>query len=214
MASNPVSQGPLGFILAFHSQNVNGLGADFTSNDHVALDECLGFLRARSVPIVSLAEIVRRLRSGSYAALPPKYVAISFDDGSNFDWMKVTHPTAGPQEPMGSILKRHGHAWYGLVRRKIPSTSFVIASPSARREISAASLNDPELMSDDWWPAAHASGYMDIGSHGWDHVHPAVEEVRKRPGLAESFHNVTTADESVRQTRLELHSGSSRARGG
>ena len=46
-------------------------------------------------------------------------------------------------------------------------TSFVIASPSARRQIDVGAMGGRAL-NDDRWQAANASGLMPIESHGWD----------------------------------------------
>jgi peptidoglycan/xylan/chitin deacetylase (PgdA/CDA1 family) len=181
-----------GYLLTFHSQNISG--NDFASNDHVALDESLRFLGERRVPIVSLRDVALRLRAGTLDELPGKYVAISFDDGPDFDWLPLHHPTAGLQEPMGAILRRH-RRWTSW--RHVPATSFVIASPVARRDI-ALHLH-PDRMSDEWWALAQASGLLEIGNHGWDHVHPSVEDMKERPELIESFDKVDSVAEARRQ---------------
>lgn len=186
-----------GFLLVFHSQNVTG--NDFATNDHAALDETLGFLRNRRVPIVSLREVALRLRGGTLDELPGVYAAISFDDGPDYDWLAVRHPAAGPQEPMGSILRRHSAGAWGRLRRRIRGTSFVIASPSARRDIAGPEADNPDRMSDAWWAAAHASGFLEIGNHGWDHVHPRVDDMKARPELIEAFDRVAGDAEARRQ---------------
>ncbi len=52
------------------------------------------------------------------------------------------------------------------------------------------------MMTDKWWRAAQASGLIDIGSHGWHHVHPAVSEVRERPDMIERFDRVATEEDA------------------
>jgi len=184
-----------GYLLTFHSQNISG--NDFATNDHVALDQTLAFLLRRSIRIFSLREVALRLRAGTLDELPARYVGISFDDGTDFDWLPQVHPSAGPQESMGSIVRRHESRRFWPPWRCIRATSFVIASPAARRDIESCS--PPLKLSDDWWGAAQLSGLMEIGNHGWDHVHPAVSEVYERPRLIEAFHNIDTFDEARRQ---------------
>lgn len=186
-----------GFVLTFHAQNISG--GTYATNDHVALDECIAMLRREQIPALRALEVVRRLRRGLFGTLPDRFVCLTFDDGTDFDWRDIDHPAHGRQASMHSILRRHSRRILGpWWLRRFPATTFVIASPEARREISQEAFHDPALMSDDWWRAAQSSGLMDIGSHGWDHVHPAVAAVRGRLGLAEAFHGVSTeADAKV-----------------
>jgi len=201
-----------GFILTFHSQNIAGNA--YANNDHVALDECLTFLRASRLPILRLLDVVRCLRAGSFASLPDKFVCITFDDGCDFDWHDLRRGEWGVQKSMFAILRKHsvrilGPWWL----RKVSATSFVIASSEARHDISLAALGDPELMSDTWWRQAQASGLLDIGTHGWNHVHPAVREMRARPELIERFDRVSTVDDAVVQVKDAFHVIHSTARG-
>ena len=188
-----------GFVLTFHAQNISG--GTYATNDHVALDECLAMLRREQIPALRALEVVRRLRRGLFGSLPERFVCFTFDDGTDFDWRGMVHPQHGPQASLWSILRKHSrHVLGPWWLRRFPATSFVLASPEARREISQAAFGDPALMSDDWWRAAQSSGLMDIGSHGWDHVHPAVSVVRdERPGLLEAFQNVSGEVEAKRQ---------------
>jgi peptidoglycan/xylan/chitin deacetylase (PgdA/CDA1 family) len=89
---------------------------------------------------------------------------------------------------MYTILRAHSRSLLGLAwLKRARATSFVIASSEARREIAGQALGDAGLMSDSWWSAAQRSGLMDIGTHGWNHVHPAVSEMASRPQLTERF---------------------------
>jgi peptidoglycan/xylan/chitin deacetylase (PgdA/CDA1 family) len=174
-----------GFVLAFHSHNISGNG--YETNDHVALDESLGLLAGLGVPVLRLASVVDALRAGSFAQLPERFACLTFDDGSDYDWLRLDHPLHGWQEPMAAIV----------ARRRCVATSFVIASPAARDEI--AGPQKAYRLSDDWWADAQACGYFDIGSHGWNHVHPAVSEMQASPALVENFGNVRTPDEAELQ---------------
>ena len=189
-----------GFILTFHSHNV--AGGDYATNDHVALDATLAHLERRAIPVLRLLDVARRLRGGAFAQLPARFACITFDDGSAYDWRDLEFPGHGVQRSMRSILESHGrHA-----------TSFVIASPQARREIGQTALGDADLMTDSWWREAQASGLMDIGTHGWNHVHPAVSEMAARPELVEHFERIdNAADADLQVTRAF---GSIRAQAG
>lgn len=187
-----------GFVLTFHSHNV--AGNDFASNDHVALDQSLATLRRLRIPVLRLLDAVLALRARRFDALPPRFACITFDDGTAYDWRDVVHPRHGPQRAMHSILRAHSRRLLGMVwLRRVHATSFVIASPDARREIARSALGDAALMDDSWWRQAQASGLMDIGSHGWNHVHPAVSEMAARPDLVERFDRVAGDEEAALQ---------------
>lgn len=187
---------PRGFILAFHSHNI--AGNTYETNDHVALDASLALLAALGIPVLRLADVVRRLRDRTFATLPARFACITFDDGSDYDWKRLEHPVHGAQEPMAAIVRRHRRTLLGLVTlRAASATAFVIASPAAREQI--VGPGQPYRLSDDWWRAAQSSGYFDIGCHGWNHVHPQVAEMREAPELVEAFGNVRTAAEAQRQ---------------
>ena len=201
-----------GFVLTFHSHNI--AGNDFASNDHVALDETLGALQRLRVPVLRLLDVVRALRARRFDALPARFACITFDDGSAYDWREVTHPTHGLQRSMRSILRAHSRRILGLVwSRRVHATSFVIASRDARREIALRALGDAELMEDSWWREAQSSGLMDIGTHGWNHVHPAVSELAARPDLVERFDRIATPEEASLQVDRAFESIRSAAGG-
>lgn len=183
-----------GYILTFHSQIIDG--NDFATNDHVALDSSLTLLRELRIPVLRLLDVVKRLRRGDAHRLPSRYACITFDDGPDYDWLDLEHPIHGQQSAMHGILRKHsvgfGPLWWSRVR----ATSFVIASSSARADISGGGNKNPDRMRDSWWRVAQNRGLMDIGNHGWDHVHPSVKGMRGREHLVESFHKVDTHNEA------------------
>jgi peptidoglycan/xylan/chitin deacetylase (PgdA/CDA1 family) len=196
-----------GFVLTFHSNNISG--NTYQSNDHVALDQSLALIERLRLPVLRLADVAAALRDAAFSRLPARFVCITFDDGTDYDWKAVPHPVHGVQEPMIRILQRHSTRLLGLLwRRRAVATSFVIASPMARKEM--AGPENP--LSDDWWAHAQSSGFMDIGSHGWNHVHPAVSEMRECPELIEAFGKIATADEARKQ--IEGAAGYIRAKAG
>ncbi|HUQ28735.1 MAG TPA: polysaccharide deacetylase family protein [Usitatibacter sp.] len=191
--------GSRGFILTFHSHNVSG--DTYATNDHVALDATLTTLERLRIPVLRLVDVARRLRAKNFDSLPPRFACITFDDGSDYDWRDAEFPGHGVQRSMFSILRSHSRSLLGLAwLRRARATSFVIASARARDEIAAAALGDAALMSDAWWAGAQRSGLMDIGTHGWNHVHPAVSEMASRPELVEHFERI----ESPEDARLQV----------
>jgi peptidoglycan/xylan/chitin deacetylase (PgdA/CDA1 family) len=189
---------PRGFVLTFHSHNISG--GDYATNDHVALDRALTLLEGLRIPVLRLLGVVRHLRAGTFARLPARFACITFDDGSDYDWRDLDFPGHGMQRSMGAILRAHSRKLLGLLwTRRAHATSFVIASREARREIAAGALGDAGLMTDAWWREAQRSGLMDIGTHGWNHVHPLVAEMASRPELVEHFERIDNARDAELQ---------------
>jgi peptidoglycan/xylan/chitin deacetylase (PgdA/CDA1 family) len=189
---------PRGFVLTFHSHNISG--GDYATNDHVALDRALALLEELRIPVLRLLDVVRHLRAGTFARLPRRFACITFDDGSDYDWRDLEFPGHGRQRSMAAILRAHSRKLLGLLwTRRAHATTFVIASPDARREIAASALGDAGLMTDTWWREAQRSGLMDIGTHGWNHVHPAVSEMASRPELIEHFERIDNATDAELQ---------------
>ena len=178
-----------GHIFTFHSHNV--AGNDYATNDHVALDGTLTVLEGLRIPVLRLLDVARALRAGTFARLPERFACLTFDDGSAYDWSDLEFPGHGRQRSMRAILRAHSRKLLGLLwMRRAHATSFVIASAQARAEIAATALGDAALMTDAWWRTAQASGLMDIGTHGWNHVHPAASEMSARPELIEHFERI------------------------
>ena len=201
-----------GFILTFHSHNV--AGDAYATNDHVALDETLTLLERLRVPVLRLLDVVQGLRAGNLGALPSRFACITFDDGSEYDWRDLAFPGHGAQRSMFSILRSHSRSLMGLAwLRRAHATSFVIASPRARQEIAASALGDPALMTDAWWAKAQQSGLMDIGTHGWNHVHPAVSEMSSRPELVEHFERIQSTADAEQQVAKAFEAIHARAGG-
>jgi peptidoglycan/xylan/chitin deacetylase (PgdA/CDA1 family) len=193
-------RGSHGFVLTFHSHNVSGDG--YATNDHVALDATLTLLEQLRIPVLRVLDVARRLRAGTFGGLPARFACITFDDGSDYDWRDMEFRGHGAQRSMFSILRSHSRRLLGLAwLKRAHATSFVIASPRARHEIAATALGDPALMTDAWWREAQGSGLMDIGTHGWNHVHPAVSEMASRPELVERFDRLETAADAELQVK-------------
>lgn len=179
-------------VLTYHSNNVNG--ADYAANDHVALREDLRLLNALGMRVSTLAEVVKLL-DGDGAA--DGTVAITFDDGSWFDWHDLEHPTLGVQRSFANVLADAERA-FGTPQ---PATSFVIVSPQARAELDRTCLVGQGWWGEDWWQPAVESRRLAIESHSWDHQHDTL--ARTATGLpGGTFSNIATreaADVEIRQ---------------
>lgn len=158
-------------ILTWHSMSVGG--AEYSTNDHLAFREDLERIHRAGLRIVPLHAIARALREGALDSLAG-CVGLSFDDGSDFDFHDLPHPTQGPQRGMTRLLAdfraRHGdHAQPGL-----HATAFTIVSPAAREELDRTCMIGCRWWNDDWYAAAEASGLVAVESHGWDHNHVSL----------------------------------------
>ena len=184
------------YVLTYHSGNV--AGNDYATNNLVALAHDLAQLRALGVPVVPLRDIVAALLAHDAGRLPEPVVALTLDDGLDFDFVELVHPFHGAQPSVRTVLERHERA-YG---ERMHATSFVIASPDARRQIAAREMLGYAWIGEHWWAAAVASGRFDIGNHGWDHVSPSVTTTAEPDGRAGSFRHVDTFEEADLQVRV------------
>ena len=158
-------------VLTWHSMNVSGPG--YAGNDHVAFREDLEAIHRLGLNVVPAAEVARALVEGHLDELAGS-VALTFDDGSDFDFHDLPHPRWGPQRGIANILAdfraRHGAA----AQPKLHATSFTIVSPAARAELDRTCMIGCRWWNDDWWAAAESSGLMAVESHGWDHNHDSL----------------------------------------
>jgi hypothetical protein len=190
------------FVLTYHSHNI--AGSSYEANDHVAFASDLEVLARLGAEVASLEDIAGRVGAGGANPQHP-LVGISFDDGPVFDFEDFVHPQHGPQRSFLNIM-RDFRAMHGS--RDLPglhATSFVIASPEARRAMERdpgagyAFLDD--WLSDHWWPEAIDSGFMEIGNHSWDHVHHALPKIATGADERDDFTlvaNFRDADAEIR----------------
>jgi len=191
------------FILTYHSHHI--AGADYASNDHVALATDLPVIDAAGYRIVPLAELVELFlamqRRQPMAARETRVVALTFDDGPEYDAVDHRHPTFGVQRSFLNILD--DFAARGR-QRGACGTSFVIASPEARRCMEAATGPGPYYLhegalNDDWWSGAIDTGRLAIANHSWDHLHPALPRVAHSRQVRGNFMSVDNAEDADRQ---------------
>lgn len=145
------------------------------------------------------------IRGGDLSRRRETLVGLTFDDGPLFDYTDFDHPVHGPQRSFLNLMQdfsaRHGRG----AQPQMHATSFVIASPVARRSMETSPdcgyphLND--WLGDSWWGAAAATGLMEIGNHSWDHVHHAVGELVTTSNERDNFATVNNYQDADREIR-------------
>jgi len=197
-------------VLAYHSNNVGG--NDYASNDHVALAADLRVLHRLGLRVVPLSRVVDVLLGEAPESTVENAVALSFDDGSWFDWHDLDHPTCGPQRAFAGVL-RDFTAETGAAAH---ATSFVIVSPDARTILDRTCLIGRGWWDDDWWREAEREGLIAIESHSWDHNHHTLPATVQRDQAKGTFRTIDTyadADAEIRQANdwLDAHARTPRA---
>lgn len=155
---------------------------------------------AEGYVFVSALKLVTALREQRTHELPDRCAVLTLDDGPLFDFESVDYPPYGQQRSMLEIIKSVHKSKFGLKLGVPPvvGTSFVIASDATRKRIATA-MGDEHWLTDRWWWSAQRSGYLDIGSHSWNHVHPFSSYAKSRPEMVETFWRVETEEEAELQ---------------
>jgi hypothetical protein len=179
-------------VLTYHSHRISG--ETYESNDHEALRADLRTLHRHGFRVVPLTWVVEWLLGRRPDADLWRTVALSFDDGADFDFQDLDHPTCGRQRSFFNVLLDF-RAEVGAAQPTLHATSFVIASPTVRRELDARCMVGRGWMSDAWWADAERSGVLAIHNHSWDHNHPMASRVCQRAQRAGSFTLIDTEPE-------------------
>jgi peptidoglycan/xylan/chitin deacetylase (PgdA/CDA1 family) len=158
-------------ILTYHSIHIHGNA--YAENDLVALASDLETVAAKGFRILPLRDIVSAWLRSPDAFADERVVAFTCDDGGDFDFHDLPHPTAGTQRSVLNLLRDFRGRHPGI---RPHVTSFVIVSPDARRELDRTCMIGRGWWNDAWWPEAAASGLMDIANHSWDHNHETLPE--------------------------------------
>jgi len=183
-------------VLTYHSNNI--LGNDYACNDHVALAGDLRLIHRLGLRVVPLSRLVDALLGAAPASSMDGAVALSFDDGSWFDWHDMEHPTCGPQRGFAGILRDFAAETNAAVH----ATSFVIVSPDARQVLDRTCLAGRGWWGDAWWLEAQREGLIAIESHSWDHNHatlPAGMGVAASKGRFTGIASHADADAEIRR---------------
>ena len=121
-------------VLTYHSMRIDG--NDYATNDHVAFAADLRTLTSLAVRVVPASDIVRWVRGDD---MPPddgaKLAAVAFDDGPDFDFHDLPHPTWGMQRSMLNIMQDLQREVGRQAQPALHATSFVIVSRDARRTL-------------------------------------------------------------------------------
>lgn len=184
-------------ILVYHSMRIHG--REYQDNDLCALATDLELIQSEGMTVTPLSRLVGVLRGGGNSSAEKRYVALSCDDGGDFDFHDLPHPVAGGQRSVLNILRdfkdRHAAASAHI-------TSFVIVSPEARGELDKTCMIGKGWWNDDWWQPAISTGLMDIGNHSWDHNHDALPAAFHVNGVQRgTFSTISTrllADSQIR----------------
>jgi hypothetical protein len=129
-----------------------------------------------------------------------RWVGLTFDDGTDFDFIDLAHPHLGLIKSFYTILREaagpNGDRW-----PKPIGVSFVIASPEARKVLDRTCIAGLGQWRDTWWRDAARSGILAIGNHSWDHTHETLETIAQREQRKGTFYGVDNFEDADRQIR-------------
>ena len=199
-------------VLTWHGYNV--FGNTYESNDLLAFADDLRTIDDAGFAVVPLVEIARWVRGeqADFTLHGRPVVALSCDDGTDYDWQDMTHPEFGAQKSFAHSMRDFRALNVGA-QPALTLTSFVIASPTARAQIDSGAMSGQGALNDRWWHAANHSGLVTIESHGWDHNHPTVSPVVQRDQCTGDFFAIDTfaeCDVHVRAASQFIESKSGR----
>lgn len=195
-------------VLTYHSHRVQG--PDYARNDHVALPVDLLTIThagARIVPLATLVSTIEEHQAGTgTAGVGATLVALTFDDGPVWDFADFDHPVLGNQRSFTNTMRDFRAMDAGRAQPDLAATSFVIASPAARRVMESTfdaeyTFLQAGALGDDWWAEAIDTGLISIGNHSWDHLHPALETVAHSRQVRADFMQVSTLADANAQIR-------------
>ncbi|HEX4332944.1 MAG TPA: polysaccharide deacetylase family protein [Usitatibacter sp.] len=178
-------------ILTYHSLDIAAGG--YANNDLVAFDSDLATITRMGFEVMPLSRLVDAWLSAPQTLRSRRLIALTCDDGSDFDYRDLPHPVVGRQRSMLNILRdfREGHPGS---QPELALTSFVIVSPEARATLDVTCLIGQHWWNDDWWASAVASGLVEIANHSWDHNHESLPQ-EDFPGIARgTFSNISTEE--------------------
>jgi peptidoglycan/xylan/chitin deacetylase (PgdA/CDA1 family) len=176
-------------VLTYHSNNI--AGNDYTGNDHVAFAADLRLIDDLGLRIVPLQEVVDRLLGRRDDDLH-NCVALTCDDGTDFDHVDIDHPTDGLQRSLFNCLRDFRNLRGDEAQPDLHLTSFVISDPSARELMDKACMVGRGWMNETWWRKVDSSGLMAIENHSWDHNHPCLPTPGPHSLVRGNFLAITT----------------------
>lgn len=208
-------------VLTYHSHHA--IAAQYHLNDHVALPlDLVSITRAgyRIVPLDRLVDRLLAIQAGRASDEPDeaRYVALTFDDGPIYDLEDFRHPVLGWQRGFVGAMQDFLDTALGEQQPELGATSFVIASPDARKVMQTTFDSEytylgEDSMGDGWWERAVATGLLSIGNHSWDHLHPALERVAHSRQVRADFSQVVTVEDADAQILTAARFIAERTRG-
>jgi hypothetical protein len=178
-------------ILTYQPMRIHGNG--YAENDLRALAADLRVATEAGFRIAPLATLVKAWLDGRQEALEGRWLALTCDAGSDFDYHDLPHPTAGRQRSVLNILRDFAAEFPGR-QPDLHIASFVVVSPEARRALDAACMLGQGWWSEEWWPQAVASGLMHVASNSWDHNHDALPEALATAARRGTFTSIATRE--------------------
>jgi len=185
-------------ILTYQPMHIHG--NDYAGNHLEALRSDLSQLTEAGFRVVPLRTLVDAWREGPPDALEGRLVALACDDGADFDYRDLPHPTAGLQRSAFHLLSDFAERNPGR-QPSLHLTSFTIVSPRARAALDEACMLGRGWWSDDWWAEAVATGFLHIGNHSWDHNHEALPVSLSVGAPRGSFAGIDTAERADHEIR-------------
>jgi peptidoglycan/xylan/chitin deacetylase (PgdA/CDA1 family) len=186
---------PCALLLTYHPIHIHD--NSYAGNDLVALDRDLAAIDRLGLEVRSLDQIFTPPGSPRLMNdLPAPVVAITFDDGSEFDYVDRPHPTCGPQRSAATVLADAAKRLACLGGASPLASTFVIASPEAREELDRKDYSGGGYWTDTWWPDAARSQVLGVESHSWDHNHPSLARTAQRDNVRGTFENIETEAEA------------------
>ena len=182
-------------VLTYHGVNV--IENTYQGNDHLALASDLQTIRELGYRVIPLGRVVDWHQGKLEDEDVRRTVAITFDDGSWFDYHDLEHPTCGLQRSMFNIIGDFNAA--NSDDSPAHATSFVIASPEVRSSLDKSCLIGKGWWGDEWWLEASRSGVMDVECHSWDHVHPNLDHVVQQDQAKGDFARVASYPDCTAQ---------------
>ena len=176
-------------VLAYHAANI--AGNDYSNNDHIALVADLKLFEETGVKIISANSVVEWINGEINLDESNNYIAITFDDGNELDFIDSNYLDFGFQQSFYTILCNS--------KIKFHATSFVIASPLARNTLETTCLGEQNLLGEKWWQDAESTGEISIENHSWDHVHPSLDNVCQRDKIKGNFAKIESYEDAELQ---------------
>ena len=186
-------------VLCYHASFVNGDA--YQDNNLVAFSEDLKLIDQLGFKVIPLLLAVLAFKRKS--PIPEKAVAITLDDGTDFDYFDIRHPVHGQQRSMLNRMMDFV-AEFGCERQPLlHATSFVVASPAARDELDARCLFGKRWYNDNWWAAAVATNLIGVANHSWDHNHPETtsSHADSKRGTFRSIVSIELANYQIRRAQ-------------